>query len=334
MKIKAFLKDKLYLIIVYVFVSVMLFLMLDTISVQIEVIIISLFALFMVFFSVMIVEFKRRYFYYKDIIKTINSLEDPYLIYEMYPDKNNFIDAHIFEDIVRKSNVSMTEKVSLYRSLQEDYKNYIELWVHEIKTPLAAASLIVENSEDKLVGLSKELEDVTNYVQQALFYARSNAVSKDYIIQPIVLRDSIRKVIKSLSLDFIRKDISVDLQLLDSVVYTDSKWFEFMLKQILSNSLQYTHHSGSVKIVMSKQNQNIKLEIIDNGIGITSQDLGRIFEQGFTGASGRSYTQATGIGLFLVKQLADALSMKVYAESDKGTTITLLFPQTDMHFKV
>lgn len=334
MKIKDFVEDKRYLLVVYIIVSSGLFFMLYTIGVQIEAIIISLFGLFVIFFTVMIIEFKRRYFYFKDLITTLENLDDPYLIYEMFPNKAKFIDARIFEEVVRTSNYAMTEKVGLYRNRQEEYKNYIELWVHEIKTPLAAANLIVENSEEELAGLSKELEGVSNYVQQALYYARSNAVSKDYMIQPTILKESVTKVIKSLSLDFIRKDISIDLQLLDLSVYTDSKWFEFMLKQILINSLQYTKKGGEVQIIMSEQAQSIKLDIIDNGIGIKSEDIGRIFEQGFTGASGRSYSQATGIGLYLVSQLAEALSIKVFATSNDGTTITMIFPQTNMHFKV
>ncbi len=307
--------------------------MLNTIGIQIEVIIIAVIALLVLMLSVLITEFRRRHKYYKELDYIINNLDDPYLIYEMFP-KNNFLDAQIFEEIVRTSNYAMVDNVNLYKNAQEAYKNYIELWVHEIKTPLAASKLIIENKNEALNDLSHELDKVEHYVMQALFYARSNAVFKDYIINPINLEKSIKKVIKELSSEFIRKDIKLELNLIDNLVYTDSKWFEFMLKQILINSLQYTKPSGKVLLQMSKEKQAIKLDIIDDGIGILPEDIGRIFEQGFTGASGRSYTQATGMGLFLVKQLADALSIKVSAKSDDQTIISLMFPQTDMHFKV
>ena len=307
--------------------------MLNTIGIQIEVIIIAVIALLVLMLSVLITEFRRRHKYYKELDYIINNLDDPYLIYEMFP-KNNFLDAQIFEEIVRTSNYAMVDNVNLYKNAQEAYKNYIELWVHEIKTPLAASKLIIENKNEALNDLSHELDKVEHYVMQALFYARSNAVFKDYIINPINLEKSIKKVIKELSSEFIRKDIKLELNLIDNLVYTDSKWFEFMLKQILINSLQYTKPSGKVLLQMSKQKQAIKLDIIDDGIGILPEDIGRIFEQGFTGASGRSYTQATGMGMFLVKQLADALSIKVSAKSDDQTIISLMFPQTDMHFKV
>lgn len=331
MKTKEFLKDKVYLIIVFFVTSLILFFMLKTIGVQIEVIVIALFALSVLLFSVMITEYRRRYNYYKELDNLVDNLDDPYLIYEMFP-KNNFMDARIFEEIVRTSNYAMVDNVNLYKLAQEDYKNYIELWVHEIKTPLAASKLIVENQNESLNDLSLELDKVEHYVMQALFYARSNSVAKDYIIKPINLEKSIRKVIKELSSEFIRKDIEIELSLIDNIVYTDSKWFEFMLKQIIINSLQYTQQSGKIILKMTQKDQAIKLDVIDNGIGILPQDVGRIFEQGFTGASGRSYTQATGMGLFLVKQLADALSIKVTAKSNDKTTIALIFPQTDMHF--
>lgn len=331
MKTKEFLKDKVYLIIIFFVTSLILFFMLKTIGVQIEVIVIALFALSVLLFSALITEYRRRYKYYKELDYLVSNLDDPYLIYEMFP-KTNFMDARIFEEIVRTSNYAMVDNVNLYKLAQEDYKNYIELWVHEIKTPLAASKLIVENQNESLNDLSLELDKVEQYVMQALFYARSNSVAKDYIIKPINLEKSIRKVIKELSSEFIRKDIKIELSLIDNIVYTDSKWFEFMLKQIIINSLQYTKQSGKVILKMTQKDQAIKLDVIDNGIGILPQDIGRIFEQGFTGASGRSYTQATGMGLFLVKQLADALSIKVTAKSNDKTVISLIFPQTDMHF--
>ena len=331
MKTKEFLKDKVYLIIIFFVTSLILFFMLKTIGVQIEVIVIALFALSVLLFSALITEYRRRYKYYKELDYLVSNLDDPYLIYEMFP-KTNFMDARIFEEIVRTSNYAMVDNVNLYKLAQEDYKNYIELWVHEIKTPLAASKLIVENQNESLNDLSLELDKVEQYVMQALFYARSNSVAKDYIIKPINLEKSIRKVIKELSSEFIRKDIKIELSLIDNIVYTDSKWFEFMLKQIIINSLQYTKQSGKVILKMTQKDQAIKLDVIDNGIGILPQDIGRIFEQGFTGASGRSYTQATGMGLFLVKQLADALLIKVTAKSNDKTTISLIFPQTDMHF--
>lgn len=333
MKIKDFLKDKRYFLIIFFITSFILFFMLKTIGVQIEAIVIALFALSVLLLSVLIIEYRRRYKYYKELDYLVNNLEDPYLIYEMFP-HSNFIDAKIFEEIVRTSNYSMLDNVNLYKRAQEDYKNYIELWVHEIKTPLAASKLIVENKDEVLNDLSKELDKVEHYVMQALFYARSNSVAKDYIIKPINLENSIRKVIKELSSEFISKGIKLELNLIDNKVYTDSKWFEFMLKQILINSLQYTKQAGKVIVKMTQKDQAIKLEVIDNGIGISTEDIGRIFEQGFTGVSGRSYTQATGMGLFLVNQLAEALSIKVTAKSNDKTTISLVFPQTDMHFKI
>lgn len=331
MKIKDYFFDKLYLILTYFITSLVLAFMLKTIGVINEVIIIALVSLTIILMTVLIVEYYRRYQYYKDLDKILKSLDKPYLIFEMFPD-NSFIDAKIFEEVVRTANYAMVNHVNLHKMAFEDYKNYIELWVHEIKTPLTAAKLIVENQNQDSNILLEELDKVEYYVMQALFYARSSAVSKDYQIKPVNLETSIRKVIKDLSSSFIKKDIKLDLSLLDKPVYTDSKWFEFILKQILINSLQYTNKGDKVEIVMVECDQSVKLDIIDSGIGIDEADLKRIFDKGFTGKSGRSYSQATGMGLYLVSELSKALSIKVVAKSKDGTTISLTFPQTDMHF--
>lgn len=287
-------------------------------------------SIFVIFATVIIVEFQRRYEYYNDVMEMVTEMDEKFLVFDLIENRH-FLDAHVMQEVIRLGNYSMNEKVNLYRTSQEEYQNYIELWVHEIKTPLAALKLM--NANNNLKNADEELERISYYIDQALYYARSNAVYKDYLIEEVDLKQSVMKTIKQLTNSFIKKDLNINVELESNNVYSDSKWLEFIIKQILINSIQYSEHHGEITIRSHNVDNAIILDIIDNGIGIKPEDLPRVFDQGFTGSSGRVYNQATGMGLYLVKKLSESLYINVKISSDENTIVSLQIPKSNIHFK-
>lgn len=245
----------------------------------------------------------------------------------------NFLEGKILYDNLVQINKSMLENVNKYKYLQEDYKEYIELWIHEIKLPIATSKMIIENNKSPIMNnIDEELDKVENYVEQALFYARSNTVEKDYYIKKIILKDIVNESIKKNKNALIAERVSIDLHDLDISVNTDSKWIIFILNQIIQNSVKYRKNDDSLKIEMysKKQKENITLYIKDNGIGMKNNELERVFEKGFTGTNGRtSNKKSTGIGLYLCKKLCDKLGIAINVNSEEGvgTVVSLIFPK-------
>lgn len=277
----------------------------------------------------LVVEYLRRYTFYKHLDITLDGLDKKYLLTEVI-EEPLFMDGKILYDTLRTVDKSMADNVNTYRLSQAEYKDYIELWVHEIKTPLAAAKLIISNNpSDATENLLEEVEKIEGFVDQALYYARSTNPEKDYTIKELNLQSIVSKVIRKHSKVFIYHKIKLQLDDLDVMVYSDVKWLEFILEQIISNALKYTPQDrGILHVYVSKDTNAISLHLQDNGIGIDDSDLSRIFDKGFTGRNGRANEKATGMGLYLCKTLCDKLYLDIQAESQSllGTTITLTFP--------
>lgn len=215
----------------------------------------------------------------------------------------------------------------------EDYKDYIELWIHEIKLPIAASKMIIENNKSKTTKrIEEELDKVENYIEQALFYARSNTVEKDYFIKKVSLKDMVNESIKKNKNALIQEKIAINIHDIDLEVRTDSKWLVFILSQIIQNSVKYRSQdrNSQIEIYAKQGKEKIILWIKDNGIGIKKGEITRVFEKGFTGTNGRLLSKkSTGIGLYLCKKLCDKLGMAIELNSmqGEGTEIRLVFPQ-------
>ncbi len=208
------------------------------------------------------------------------------------------------------------------------HREYVEGWVHEVKAPLAAARLLAEACGGE--GLVSELDDVERLVEQALFYARSSAVEKDYFIRETSLEEPVKAVLRRHARQFIGHRVAVELDGLGLTVFTDRKWLEFILAQILTNAVKYRRADGAaVRIWAEMRDDGVMLCVEDNGVGIPAADLGRVFEKGFTGANGRRYGRSTGVGLFLARKLCQALGHGISLESVEGewTRVSLIFPK-------
>lgn len=224
-------------------------------------------------------------------------------------------------------------------SNQQDQKDYIDSWVHEIKVPLAASELLLRSIEfdiddKKYTLLENELSKINEYVEQVLYYARLDSFSRDYLIQEYDLKSIIQPVIRSQANYFIQKNLRYEIVGEDQKVLTDAKWVAFIFKQILSNAIKYTPDHKEIIILIEKKQHGVVLAIQDTGIGIPQEDLARIFDKGFTGTNGRlNKTHSTGLGLYLAKTLAEKLGIQLTVASveGEGTTMTLFFPTLNFY---
>ena len=333
MNFKSFIKDKILLSFLLLFgiATIEIFLIpypfVKFIKIYIPVTIIFLYiiGLFIEYFI------KQRF--YKGLEDTLNNLDDKYLISEIIK-VPSFMEGKILKDLLEQINKSMVENVNRYKYKQEEYKEYIELWIHEIKIPIAASKMIVENNKNEVTkSINEELDKVENYIEQALYYARSNTVEKDYYVKKVNLKDIVNESIKKNKNVLIHEKISVNIHDLDLEVNTDNKWIIFILNQIIQNSIKYKKQDKNLEIeIYAKQGkENVILYIKDNGIGIKKGEITRVFEKGFTGTNGRlSNKKSTGIGLYLCKKLCDKLGIAIELNSiqNEGTEIRLVFPKS------
>ena len=203
-----------------------------------------------------------------------------------------------------------------------DMTEYYTVWAHQIKTPIAAIRLALQNEDTPLSRrLTGEVGRVEQYVQMALTYLRLGSDSSDYVIRSCALDDIVRPAVRRFAGEFIQRKIQLNYQILNYTVITDEKWLGFVVEQVLSNALKYTPQ-GSVSIYMEPEGV---LCIRDTGIGIAPEDLPRVFEKGYTGYNGRSHRKASGLGLYLCREILTRLGHSVSAESqvDHGTTIRI-----------
>lgn len=279
-----------------------------------------------------VIEYLSKKRFYKKLLKMLKDLDEKYLITELI-EKTTYIEEKLLKEILEDTNKSMLENVNKYKYMTEDYKEYIELWIHEIKLPIAASKMVIENNKNETTkSIAEELDKVENYIEQALFYARSNTVEKDYYIKANKLSDIANESIKRNKNVLIQDKISVELTDLDINVYTDAKWVIFILSQIIQNSTKYMKQEDrrKIEIYAKEKAEKVILYVKDNGVGIPEADLNRVFEKGFTGTNGRLQNKkSTGIGLYLCKKLCTKLQIGIEIESKlkKGTNVKLIFPK-------
>ena len=233
------------------------------------------------------------------------------------------------ENLPSPKTLMEEDYTNLILTLNKEYKNYISksdiaksdmidyytMWVHQIKTPISALKLLIQTSESEISSdLSSELFKIEQYVEMVLSYIRLGSNKNDFVLKEYDLDNIIRQAVRKYAPLFIRKKISLDFQPTNYKVLTDEKWLVFVIEQLLSNAIKYTN-KGKISIYSL---ENKKLVIEDTGIGISKEDIPRIFDKGFTGYNGRTDKKATGLGLYLCKNILDKLSHKISIESEVG----------------
>ena len=258
----------------------------------------------------------------------MDELDQRYLFTECVPNPQDLYERKLF-DLLRLSSKSMIEAVSDAQAAGREYREYIEQWVHEIKTPITAAKLICRSTDsDTRRKLSKELAQIDAHVERALFYARTENPEKDFIISKVELSTICEEAIQAHRTLLIQNGVRVETENLDRNVYTDGKWVSFMLGQLLQNAARYRGEEPVITLSAKRLGRQVQLAVQDNGIGISDYELPRVFDRGFTGRNGRSRGGSTGMGLYLCKRLADALEigLQIQSTAGTGTCVTLTFP--------
>lgn len=216
---------------------------------------------------------------------------------------------------------------------QKEHYDFIVSWFHEIKTPIAVLHLLQQTDIDA-DSLREETKRIENYVDQALYYAKLDSFNQDYDIENFDVTNIVKGTVKDHSKTFISKKIQIHMAGDSMNVQSDSKWLKFIVNQLLTNSLKYTDEGGDIFIDTSERASEKQLIIRDNGVGIHSQELPKIFNRGFTGEIGRRYSKSTGMGLYLAQQLSNKLGHHITCSSEVGfyTEFTVHFPKDDDPF--
>ncbi|MDR3156377.1 MAG: sensor histidine kinase [Lactobacillales bacterium] len=209
---------------------------------------------------------------------------------------------------------------------EQEMLNYYAMWTHQLKIPLSVLDLMIQTENLEVESFKEELLKIEQYLDMMLQYLRLNTSTTDYQLVKIDVELLVKEILKKYRYFFIQKNLAVTVSSLKLTVVTDKKWLTFVLEQVLSNAIKYTKQ-GSVNIYFEKS----VLVIEDTGIGISKEDLPRIFEQGYTGYNGRIEEKASGLGLFMVKQILNELGHEIEIQSTIGigTLVRINFSQKE-----
>ncbi|HBT94883.1 MAG TPA: sensor histidine kinase [Coriobacteriia bacterium] len=298
-------------------------------------------------------DFLIRRRFYSDLAAAVENGRETYYVTARL-ERPAFLEGQLGYDALAQGSKDMNDRIAEYRIASVEYRDYVETWIHEIKTPIAASRLLLENNESDLSRrLEHELDRIESHIEQALYYARSTAVEKDYSIKQVDLEQLVKAAVKKHSRLLIESGIMPRFELSETSVYADPKWLDFVLGQIIFNAVKYHRPrteslTPEIAFVVERgdagfDTDKVLLRICDNGIGIPATDISRVFDKGFTGENGRSFAKSTGIGLYLCKKLCEKMKLKLSitsvaqnetdaANPEPGTTLTIEFPLNRMFF--
>ena len=264
---------------------------------------------------------------YKDSYKILNFLEKNILNDLDALPKSLDIRIDYYHKIIEKLYEELEKLTQENRQKNTDMVDYYSMWVHQIKTPIAAMNFLLDNEEVDQKILQQELFKIERYVEMVLTYIRLDSISSDYVITKINLDEVVKDSVKKYATIFINKKIKLNYVSYETMVISDKKWLSFAFEQILGNSVKYSSAGGEITIETCEN----KLVIEDKGIGIKEEDLPRIFEKGFTGFNGRYEKKSSGLGLYLCKKTLDKLGHRIEISSTvgKGTRVEITFPKED-----
>ena len=285
--------------------------------------------IFLLFFLFSLIwDYHRRSGYYKRLLQLLDQLDEKTLLMEI-AERPGFLDAKIVSYILKQNNKYQNDKIAEMQKQSRDYRDFLDTWVHEIKTPITSARLIIENEKNPItLKIEDELRKIDNFVELVLYYARSSDVEKDFKVENTTLKALVSTALKTYSKPIIQAGGRIHMEGMDIPVCADSKSCSFIIGQVISNAIKYRQEEFRLEFRSQVQKNRIALLIHDNGIGISRADLSRVFDKGFTGENGRRFPKSTGIGLYLCKKLCDGMNIAISISSEKGqgTTVALYFP--------
>ena len=332
MKLSAYLKDKLLIILILLFMLIMIFITLLVFEVNKYLIIMIILINIFTYFGIILYDYLKKRIFYNNLCDSLESIDQKYLVHEMVKEPN-FLEGEIFYNALSVIDKVKIEEINKYKYRNIEFREYLELWCHEIKTPVATANLIIDNHHNVVTdSIKEEIDRIESYIEQVLYYSRSDNVEKDYLITDVELKKIVATVVKKNRKDLISRKIKIDIGELHSV-RSDPKWLEFIINQIIINSIKYSKKiKPFIKISSVYHKNSLALIIEDNGIGIKDDEIERVFDKGFTGSNGRRQYASTGIGLYLCKKLCNKLNhdIKITSRYSEGTTVIITFPDSSM----
>lgn len=275
--------------------------------------------------------FRDREFY-QQLDLFCNSPENARYLSSILDEPRTLKGSIAYRALAVQGKAASDELVARSRDMKE-YRDYIELWVHETKTPIASAQLALSNLHGPEIGKVRgDLDRIESRVEQALYYARSATLSEDFSIEKLNLAALARRACRQRSRTLIGAGVSLEFAIDEALeVLADAKWTDFIIGQVLENSAKYgaktIRFDSSVKNADTKDGC-IELAIGDDGDGIPAADVPRVFDRGFTGSQGRAHHKATGMGLYLAAVACErmGLGLRISSEEGTGTTVALAFP--------
>lgn len=334
MKFTSYLKDKIFGLSIYLFMIIFICLILRICNLDIYILLIIFLILLITYLLIFFMEFYKKKKFYDNLFDMLDKLDKKYLVLETLDIPSSY-EEKLISDILYDIDKSMIENINKHYKQILEFKEYLELWIHEVKIPISSMLLKCHNnkriSSNDFLSIIRILD---NDIDRVLYLMRSDSLEKDFLINEISLKEVVRNVSLKNKDDLLLNDIKLDVTVNDVYVSTDKKWLEFILNQIVNNSIKYRKKSKSIiKIECVNENDRVKLSIYDNGIGICKGDIDRVFDKFFTGINGREKVKSTGMGLYIIKKLCDKLGHNIYIESvfDEYTKVTIEFGKNDLY---
>jgi signal transduction histidine kinase len=355
MQFGRYIKDKLFVIVLGLAVYAIFMMML--VAFQVEGSLMSAFTiLFGLFFvTTFLWEYLRRKRFYDELLRNIDRLEEKYLVLETLQGPS-FYEGELLNQILYETGKSMKENVNRYAMSMTEFKEYIEMWIHEVKIPISSLVLMCHNEKGTLdKKYISQIRRLDNYVDQVLYYVRAQHSEKDYRIKEVKLSDVVRNVAIHNKDDLLEHEINLTVENVDITVVTDAKWLEFIVNQLVNNALKYQkkepqkieqeshqiepenqkieQENPQIEIRAEENEKLVTLHVRDNGIGIPAADMGRVFEKSFTGENGRIFAKSTGMGLYIAKRLCNQLGHSISISSRQGeyTDVCIGFAKNDYY---
>ena len=287
------------------------------------------------------VGFGRRRAFYRDLEQVVGDLDRTYYATSLI-EPPDFLEGRLAYEALQAAGKAAADDVAAHKQQAEAYRDYIELWIHEIKTPIAAATLMASDLHGPQASrLKGELDRIESYVEQALYYARSTSLAQDYAIRETGLAEAVREAVRKHARYLIDRGVSpvVDVPE-DARVFADAKWLAFVIGQLVANAAKYGAKTLRFSVReegAGTSDERTVLEVADDGWGVPAGDVPRVFERAFTGENGRRGGSSTGMGLYLVAELCAKMGLAVALASEEGsgTRVLLAFPhdrrRLDLH---
>lgn len=317
MKFFSYLKDKMYVILLFLGLFILTVLFLLAFKVDKSLLYVICFLELLYVGTILCIDFFRKQKFYNTLLENIYSLDKAYLVLETL-EKPTFYEGKLLTSALYEINRSMIELVNTLEEQTNDFKEYIEMWIHEVKIPIASLILMAHNHKEKFdKKMLEQMHRIDTYVEQVLYYVRSENAEHDYLIKETKLETIINNIALKNKDELLANKIEFQVENVNLLINTDAKWLEFILNQIINNSIKYKKENvfSYIKIEAREEKEKIILAILDNGIGIKESDIKRVFEKTYTGTNGRIKTKSTGMGLFIAKKLCDKLGHTIMIES-------------------